>query len=769
MLVSSTMSPPSPREPDSPREPQVLGDEPVRGTALETPTVRARGTDPSTPSIVGPRARSGEPSLGWIVVAHTIGAAAIGALESMRLGGATLAMVLIPLFAAAGAIVGAVVAGVTRAMRDRGAWPTAFALAAPSLIVLVPVSRTLFEGAYAQTLPMAGVLPFVLPVVAWTAIAVVIAGGRRLLRATDLTTRAVAILGCAGALGGIVWVERNILKSGYPQAHIAATIAIIVLAGCTLRVAWRGRVSPYVAAVVAALSLGTATAAVLDGLSSQRDREVLVAIGDQGRDLVNLVRELRDADGDGVSPLLGGGDCDDRDALRYRNAIDIAGDGIDQDCDGEDAKPVAPPPPPPIKDLASWRATQPVQEVLARTKDMNVLLVTIDALRFDVLAPETVDRTEFPNLVKLLDDSVWFTRAFAPAAGTDISMGTLLTGRFDPFQTVEWTLPEALKNLGRRTTSALPKEVDRYVGETMLRRGIDRPRSVHTDWGANDIGDHVSAGATTLEGIRALDDAREASSKWFIWLHYFDVHEHHQIDVPKSLRTAVGDAGGKKRHTYRALLFAIDREIARVRGELETRGLADKTIIVFASDHGESLGEDPRLGDTHGKVTYAPLVRIPIAIHVPGVTPGVRTDAVTLVDLAPTLLGLLGQPDAMAPLDGVDLLPSLMGAPEGLRPMKRALAIHEELQWSVVDWPHQLIVRPADDVIELYDLEADPAQKDNLTMRHPEVVTRLRARYAEVPQVHVDRTIDGRKSRERRAQPPPNRVPRPAAAATSTP
>ncbi|MGE0397539.1 MAG: sulfatase-like hydrolase/transferase [Kofleriaceae bacterium] len=759
------MSRPSSREPEVPREPQLLG-EPTRSTALEalgTPT--AKGTDPSTPTIDGPQGTA-LPSLPWIVLAHTIGGTAIGAMEAARLGGSSLAMVLIPLFAAFGTIIGAIVAGITRVVRERGPWLTAFTLAAPSLVVMVPVSRTLFQGAYAQTLPMASLLPYVLPLVVWVAVAVAIAGGRRLLRATDLTTRSIAILGCAGALGAIVWAERNVLKSGYPDAHVAATLAVIVLAGCTLRVAWRGRVSPYVAAVAAALSLGTATAASIEGLQSPRDRQVLVAIGDQGKDLVRLVRALRDADGDGSSVLLGGGDCDDGDSRRHPGAIDVPADGIDQDCDGADAAPLAAETTP-GEDLAVWRATPEVQELLARTKKMNVLLVTVDALRFDVLAPGTPDRAEFPNLVKLLDDSVWFVRAIAPAAGTDISLGTMLTGRIDPFQTIEWTLPEALRNVGRKTTSALPKEVERYVGETMLRRGIDRPKTVHTDWGTSDVGDHVSASATTLEGIRALDDAKSAS--WFVWLHYFDVHEHHQIDVPKSLLSAVSDAGGKKRHVYRALLLAIDREIGRVRAELEKRGLADNTIIVFASDHGESLGEDPRLGDTHGKVGYAPLVRIPLAIHVPGVTPGVRTDAVTLVDLAPTLLGLLGAPDAMAPLDGIDLLPSILGAPEALRPMHRALTIHEEQQWGVVEWPHQLLVRPAEDVVELYDLEADPAQNKNLRESHPEVVARLRARFAEAPQVPVDRTIDGRKWRERRAQPPPNRVPRPAAAATSTP
>ena len=324
-----------------------------------------------------------------------------------------------------------------------------------------------------------------------------------------------------------------------------------------------------------------------------------------------------------------------------------------------------------------------------------------------------------------------------------------------------------MRATGRRTSSALPVEVNRYVGETLLTRGIDRAKPVYTDWGSKDVGDHVSAKQTTLEGIRALDDAAGARS--FIWVHYFDVHEHHQIDVPKELRAAVSPNGGEKRHTYRALLFAIDREIGRLRAELASRGLADKTIIVLSSDHGESLGEDSRLGVTHGKVAYAPLIRIPLAIRVPGVPAGQRTDAVSLVDIAPTVLGLLGHPTAMTPLEGVDLVPVLLDGPAALRPRGRAIVVQEELQWAVVEWPHHLIVRPADDLVELYDLEQDPAERTDLSAKLPDVVSRLQARYAAAPRVRVDRTTDGRKWRERQAQPPPSRAPRSGSAATSTP
>ncbi len=102
-------------------------------------------------------------------------------------------------------------------------------------------------------------------------------------------------------------------------------------------------------------------------------------------------------------------------------------------------------------------------------------------------------------------------------------------------------------------------------------------------------------------------------------------------------------------------------------------------------------------------------------------------------------------------LGGQDLL----GAPAEMLGHDRALVLNEQDQWAVVVWPLKLLVRPRDDVTELYDLAADPLERRDLAAARPDEVRALRARYGEFPAVPMDRTQRGRRWREAQAQPPP--------------
>src|SRR5262249_23036317 len=138
---------------------------------------------------------------------------------------------------------------------------------------------------------------------------------------------------------------------------------------------------------------------------------------------------------------------------------------------------------------------------------------------------------------------------------------------------------------------------------------------------------------------------------WFAWIHLYDPHEPYTPPEPFASRYRQDPYSGEIAYADAALGRFLDR----------LRGSAlDRTLVVVASDHGESLGE---YGErTHGLFAYEATLRVPLILWAPGaIRPGVVSTPARLVDLAPTILDLLGV--SLPPVDGRSLRPRAAGEP----------------------------------------------------------------------------------------------------------
>ena len=614
-------------------------------------------------------------------------------------------------------------------------WGRALVRASGAIVALAPVGAHLFDGGFASTLPGASWAPLWVPLCGWLALAAALALGERWLgegaaAVPALTARrrwaalALLLLVVAGEVA-----NRRYYRTQYLEVHRLLTIVACVGAGLALSLGLGGRRRTRVrlsrlGLAVAAVLVAAGAVAVIAGPLDRDTRWVVATRGTHSRLLLGLLRRPPPPTvSPGSSPAL-----------------------------------ATPPPPPP--------AAAPVVRPPG-LGDHHLLLLLVDALRADVTRPTPENRRDFPHLLRFLDGARRFRRAFAPAAGTDLSVSTIVTSRTDPFVPIPVTLAEALRQHGRSTYGVFPSEVLRWLGTTLVTRGYERWDRLVTDAEERDTSHHPSGPRTTDLGLAELRRAGAAGRPLFLWLHYFDVHEHGDLeatdpalgaalvrmggaaDGAEAARRLRGDAVLK----YRAAVALFDHELGRLEAALDEQRLRERTIVVLASDHGESLGEDPRLPSRHGDFLYQPLIHVPLALRLPGVAPADLDNTVSLVDVMPTLLDLLGAPP-LPGLEGRSQAAPLLEARPGGDPTPRVVALNESQQRGLIRWPHKLLLRPADELVELYDLAADPGEGHDLSEQEPALLGELSRILRSLPTVKVDRSRHGRRQREQAAQAP---------------
>jgi choline-sulfatase len=184
------------------------------------------------------------------------------------------------------------------------------------------------------------------------------------------------------------------------------------------------------------------------------------------------------------------------------------------------------------------------------------------------------------------------------------------------------------------------------------------------------------------------------------------------------------------RRQYCGSITLIDHYVGQMLDALERRGMLDNTTIIFTSDHGEMLGD-------HGMYTkavpYEASVRIPLIVAGPGVERGKVSDAlVELIDVNPTVCELAGLP-AQEHIDARSFRDVLSGTGRA----HREYVVSEIRNWRMVRTERYKYVGNYNDVPELYDLQDDPDELQNIAEANRGLVKELRA-------LLIERTREGR-------------------------
>jgi arylsulfatase A-like enzyme len=386
---------------------------------------------------------------------------------------------------------------------------------------------------------------------------------------------------------------------------------------------------------------------------------------------------------------------------------------------------------------------------LRESKDLNVLFVLVDTLRADRLGAYGYRRDTSPNLDALAATGIRFAQQVSQSSWTKCSMASLWTGLY-PVRTrvtraydvlsPEARMPaEVFQEAGFRTAAiwrngwiapnfGFSQGFEIYLSPRSER--LNRARVKHLkDPNVSLVGDDGDVLNSALEFLR-----NHGHERWFLYLHMMDVHQYSYSEDAALFGTNYSDS-------YDNSIRWVDSLLGHLFSELEERGLRERTVIVFASDHGEAFGEHDGEGharNVYGEVTTTPLIMsFPFRLE-PGIVVEARSEN---VDIWPTLLELLGLP-ALPDVDGRSLVPQIVAASGGETPLDGDGVAFAQLDQSwgrdgvapqpmiaVNQGQWRLMFRAGyPKRTELYDKWADPREQRNIAHKEPEVTEALKER-----------------------------------------
>ena len=262
----------------------------------------------------------------------------------------------------------------------------------------------------------------------------------------------------------------------------------------------------------------------------------------------------------------------------------------------------------------------------------------------------------------------------------------------------------------------------------------------------------------TNQAVLAWLDAHVSQGPFFLWVHYFDPHVPYSppvgydhiwgLDYRGSIDGAFTTIGqvyaGKLQPTpadiarieelYQGEIAFADAQLGQLLDHLKQLGAKDDTIITVTGDHGESFGEH---GDwIHGLKVFETEIRVPLLMRFPGRIPaGINVTAPAQhIDVLPTLLDLTGL-TAKQPLQGTSLLPVIGQDANGTSRVAFTELANEAFV-SVLSWGDWKLIRNnANDQLQLYNLNLDEAEQQNLAGDQMRITAELHARLLDLMKI----------------------------------
>lgn len=358
----------------------------------------------------------------------------------------------------------------------------------------------------------------------------------------------------------------------------------------------------------------------------------------------------------------------------------------------------------------------------------NVLLITVDTVRADHVGCYGHKNIQTPTIDALAADGIRYAHAIAQVPLTWPSHTVIMTGTYpfqngvqdftgQPLDAKFQTLAQLLKRNGYATGAVISSFVlDRTWG---LARGFDFYDDAFSakEFETRDLGLVERRAEESVGHALKWLKRVNAAKPFFLWLHLYDPHSPYDPPPPF--------AEQYKSHPYDGEIAYADAQLGRLISWLKATGRYQKTLIIFVSDHGESLGEHGER--EHGFFLYDATTRVPMIVKLPGsanhgtvVSPAVET-----VDIAPTILHQLGIHDSISRQFQGEALPLRAGEDDS----ERAAYSETFYPFSSFGWSplhslqsehYEYIEAPKP---ELYDLQADPGETHNIAVNRTAVAT----------------------------------------------